>query len=110
MERIVSGIRYVAKVVDKLFLAIFFNPELITTLGSEFMSIIEFRNDIAQVASKEPPVAVSAFGDIASWFVQYVGRRRRAKQQFYTNLRLAGDNLPASIVAAAEASEMNHVQ
>ena len=98
-----------AKVVDKLILAVFFNPELIPTLGCEFMSLPDFRTDIARIASKEPPVAASAFGDIASWFVQSVGRLRRAKQQIDTNLRTAGDNLPGSIMAAAEASELNHV-
>ena len=36
-----------AKVVDKLLPAIIFNPELITTLGSEFMSLPDFRIDIA---------------------------------------------------------------
>ena len=71
-----------AKVVDKLFLAIFFNPELITTLGSEFVSLPDLRTDIAQMASKDPPVAASAFGDIASWFVQSVGKLRRAKYNF----------------------------
>ena len=98
------------KVVDKLLHAIFFNPELTTTLGSEFTSLPDLRTDVAQMASKELPAAVPAFGDIASWFVQSVGRLRRAKQQVETNLRMAGDNLPGNIMAAAEASELNHVQ
>ena len=55
-----------AKVVDKLLPAIFFNPELITTLGSKFVSLPDFRTDIAQMASKDVPVAVSAFVDRAS--------------------------------------------
>ena len=84
MEPVVSGIRYVGQSVEKLLLAIFSIPELTTTLGREFMSLPTFCTDIAHMASKEPPVAVSAFGDKASWFVQYVGRPRRAKQQFVT--------------------------
>ena len=99
-----------AKVVDKLLLAILFNPELITTLRSEFLHLPDFRTDIVQMASKEPPLAASAFGDIASWFVQFVARLRRAKQQFETNLKMVGDNMPGSIMAAAEASELNHLQ
>ena len=74
------------------------------------MSLPDFRTDIAHMASKEPAVAVSAFGDIVAWFVQSVGRLRRAKQQVDANLRTAGDNLPGSSMAAAEASELNHVQ
>ena len=62
------------------------------------------------MASKEPPLAASAFGDIASWFVQSVARLRRAKQQFETNLKMVGDSMPGSIMAAAEASELNHLQ
>ena len=69
-----------AKVVEKLFLAILFNPELITALGIEVMSLPDFRTDIAHMASKEPAVAVSALGDIVARFVQSVGRLRRAKQ------------------------------
>ena len=76
-----------AKVVDKLLPAILFNPELITTLRSEFLHLPDYRTDIVQMASKEPPLAASAFGDIASWFVQFVARLRRAKQQFETNLK-----------------------
>ena len=75
-----------AKVVDKLILATFFNPELTTTLGSEFMSLPDIRTDIAQMVAEEPLVAASAFGDIVSWFVQSVGRLRQATQQFVTNL------------------------
>ena len=41
-----------AKVVDNLLPAIFFNPELTTTLGSEFMSPPYFRTDIAQIVSQ----------------------------------------------------------
>ena len=62
------------------------------------------------MASKEPPLAASAFGDIASWIVQSVARLRRAKQQFETNLRMAGDKFAREIMAAAEASELNHAQ
>ena len=62
------------------------------------------------MASKEPPLAASAFGDIASWFVQSAARLRRAKQQFETNLKIVGDKLPGSTMAAAEASELNHLQ
>ena len=69
-----------AKVVDRLLPAILFNPELITTLGNEFMSLPDFRTDIAHMASKEPAVAVSAFGDIVSRFVQSLGRLRQATQ------------------------------
>ena len=39
-----------------------------------------------------------------------MGRLPRAKQQFDTNLRMVGDSAPGSIMAAAEASELNHVQ
>ena len=69
-----------AKVVDQLLPAIFFNPELITTLGSELLRLPDFRTDMAHMASKELAVAASAFGDIAWWFVQSVGALRRAKQ------------------------------
>ena len=62
------------------------------------------------MAPKEPPLAASAFGDIASRFVQYVARLRRAKQQVETNLRIVVDTMPGSFMAAAEASELNHVQ
>ena len=55
-------------------------------------------------------MAASAFGDIASWFVQSVARLRRAKLQFETHLKMDGDNMPGSIMAAAEASELNHLQ
>ena len=99
-----------AKVVDKVLLAMLFNPELITTLRSEFLHLPDFRTDIVQMASKELPLAASAFGDIASWFVQSVARLRRAKQQFETNLKMVGDSMPGSIMAAAEASELNHLQ
>ena len=71
-------------------------------MGSEFTSLPYFRPELAHIASKEPLVAASAFGDIDSWFVQYVGRLRRAKQQFETNVRMAGDKLPGNILAAAE--------
>ncbi len=90
-----------AKYVDKLIPA---------TLGNVFMSHPDFRADIARMVSKEPPVAVSAFGNIALCFVQSVGKLRRAKQQFDTNLIMAGDNSPGSLMAAAAASELNHVQ
>ena len=74
------------------------------------MSLLDLCTDIAQMASKEPPVAVAVFGDIASWFVQSVGRLRRAKQQSDTNLIMAGDNLPWNSMTAAEARELNNVQ
>ena len=76
-----------AKVVDKLLLAILSNPELITTLRSEFLHLPDFRIDIVQMASKELPLAASAFGDIASWFVQSMARLRRAKQIIESNLK-----------------------
>ena len=41
-----------AKVVDKLFFAVF-NPELITTLGSELLRLPDFRTGIAQMAAKD---------------------------------------------------------
>ena len=78
MERLVSGIRYVG--VDKVLISIF--SELTTTLGSEFMSLPDFRTDIAQMPSKVPPVAASAFGDIASWFVQFVASKTRIRGDF----------------------------
>ena len=65
---------------------------------------------MAHMASKEPAVAVSAFGDIVAWFVQSVGRLRRANQQVDANLRTAGDNVPGSIMAAAEARGLNGAQ
>ena len=74
------------------------------------MSLPDFRTDIAQMASKDPPVAVPAYGDIASWFVEYAGRLRRAKQQVETHLRMARDSLPGNNMAAAEAIELNRVQ
>ena len=98
-----------AKIVDKFLLAILFNPELITTLRSEFLHLPDFRTDIVQMASKEPPLVASAFGDIASWFVQSVARLRRAKQQFETNFTMVGDSMPGSIMAAAEVSGLSHI-
>ena len=62
------------------------------------------------MASKALAVAVSHFGDIDSWFVQSVSRLRRAKQQVDTNLSTAGDYLPGSSMAAAEASQLKHEQ
>ena len=90
--------------------AILFGLELTTTLRSEFLHLLEFRTYIVQMASKEPPLAASAFGDTASWFVQFVARLRRAKQPFETILKMVGDNTPGSIMAAAEASKLNHEQ
>ena len=80
-----------ANVVDKLHLAILCNPQLITTLRSEFLHLPGFCTDIVQLASEEPPLAASAFGDIASWFVQSVARLRQAKQEFETNVKMVGD-------------------
>ena len=99
-----------AKASDRLLPAILRNAELITTSGNAFMTLPDFRTDMVHMASKEPAVAVSAFGDIASWFVQSAGRLRRAKQQVGINLSTAGANLPGGIMAAAEASELNHLQ
>ena len=99
-----------AKITDKLLPLMMFNPELISTLQEEFKNIEEFRNDIVNLSSKEPPASVTEYKDLAQWVVQSVSRLRRAKEQFETDLRTAGDNLPSSIMANAAATELNHVQ
>ena len=79
-------------------------------LTKEFKTLEDVRRDILNLSSKEPPASVTEHKDLAQWVVQSVSRLRRAKEQFETNLRTAGDNLPSSIMANAAATELNHVQ
>ena len=97
-----------AKIASDLLPAMLFNPEIIETLSTEFCNKSDFRTDIANLAVKEPPASASASGDIAAWLVSVVSRLRRAKQDYETNLRAAGDSLPASKLAQVEAQELLH--
>ena len=65
-----------------------------------------FRSDLAAASSKEPPVNMSGYGDLAGWLMTQVSELRRAKQADVAAVGASGESHPSKLLGDKEAAEL----
>ena len=65
-----------------------------------------FRSDLAAASSKEPPVNMSGYGDLAGWLMTQVSELRRAKQADVAAVGASGESHPSKLLGDREAAEL----
>ena len=92
------------QVREQLLPSLMLKPQEVADLNIAFTGQQSFREEMAQVSSKEP--SMSAVGDIANWLMENVSELRRAKHTSIERIRSEGDHLPAKIIGDKEAEEL----
>ena len=65
-----------------------------------------FRSDLAAASSKEPPVNMSGYGDLAGWLMTQVSELRRAKQADVAAVGASGESHPSTLLGDKDAAEL----
>ena len=65
-----------------------------------------FRSDLAVASSKEPPVNMSGYGDLAGWLMTQVSELRRAKQAYSAAVGASGESHPSKLLGDREAADL----
>ena len=63
-------------------------------------------SDLAAASSKEPPVNMSGYGDLAGWLMTQVSELRRAKQADVAAVGASGESHPSKLLGDREAAEL----
>ena len=100
------------QVKDKLIPSLLMGSAAVGALDQALRNDSAFRSDLAAASSKEPPVNMSGYGDLAGWLMTQVSELRRAKQADVAAVGASGESHPSKLLgdrAAAELASFNYV-
>ena len=90
---------------DSILPKLMLTSNTIDSLEKMLMTEESFRQDLANISSKDPPVT-SAVGDLGNWILQHLGEVKRAKELQDEATRSSGDAHPSKILGDAEAGKL----
>ena len=94
------------QVKDKLIPSLLMGSAAVGALDQVLQNDRGFRSDLAAVSSKEPPVNMSGYGDLAGWLMTQVSELRRAKQAYSAAVGASGESHPSKLLGGREAAEL----
>ena len=94
------------QVKDKLIPSLLMGSAAVGALDQALQTDPGFRPDLAAASSKEPPVNMSGYGDLAGWLMTQVSELRRAKQADVAAVGASGESHPSKLLGDKEASEL----
>ena len=68
------------KIKESILPKLMLTPDTIGSLEKMLMTDESFRQDLANISSKDPPDVTSAVGDLGNWMLQHVSAVKRAKE------------------------------
>ena len=69
-----------ATIKDSILPKLMLTTNTIGSLEKMLMTDESFRQDLANISSKDPPVMASAVGDLGNWILQHLSEVKRAKE------------------------------
>ena len=94
------------QVKDKLIPSLLMGSAAVGALDQALQKDPGFRSDLAAASSKEPPVNMSGYGDLAGWLMTQVSELRRAKQADVAAVGASGESHPSKVLGDREAAEL----
>ena len=94
------------QVKDKLIPSLLMGSAAVGALDQALQKDPGFRSDLAAASSKEPPVNMSGYGDLAGWLMTQVSELRRAKQADVAAAGASGEIHPSKLLGDREAAEL----
>ena len=94
------------QVKDKLIPSLLMGSAAVGALDQALQNDPGFRSDLAAASSKEPPVNMSGYGDLAGWLMTQVSELRRAKQADVAAVGASGESHPSKLLGDREAAEL----
>ena len=94
------------QVKDTLIPSLLMGSAAVGALDQALQNDPGFRSDLAAASSKEPPVNMSGYGDLAGWLMTQVSELRRAKQADVAAVGASGESNPSKLLGDSDAAEL----